>query len=99
MALQPEDIRRIAHLARLELKAEEGARMLTQINSFFEIVEQISAVSTEGVIPLAHPAELLKEVELRLRDDVVSEFDDREAHQLSAPAVENGLFLVPRVVE
>ena len=99
MALQPEDIRRIAHLARLELKEEEGTRMLTQINSFFEIVEQISAVDTQGVTPLAHPAELLKEVELRLREDVVSEFDERSAHQQSAPAVENGLFLVPRVVE
>jgi len=73
--------------------------MLTQINSFFEIVEQISAVDTQGVTPLAHPAELLKEVELRLREDVVSEFDERSAHQQSAPAVENGLFLVPRVVE
>ena len=99
MALQPEDIRRIAHLARLELKEEEGARMLAQINSFFEIVEQISAVNTDGVVPLAHPAELLQQIELRLRQDTVSEFNEREAHQLSAPAVENGLFLVPRVVE
>ena len=99
MALTPEDIRRIAHLARLELKDEEGTRMIGQINSFFEIVEQISAVNTQGIVPLAHPAELFKEAELSLREDIVTEFDEREAHQFSAPAVENGLFLVPRVVE
>ena len=99
MALQPEDIRLIAHLARLELKEAEGSRMLAQINSFFEIVEQISAVDTKDIVPLAHPAELLREVQLRLREDKVSEFDERAAHQQSAPAVENGLFLVPRVVE
>ena len=99
MALQPEDIRRIAHLARLELKEAEGSRMLAQINSFFEIVEQISAVDTKDIVPLAHHAELLREVQLRLREDKVSEFDERAAHQQSAPAVENGLFLVPRVVE
>ena len=99
MALQPEDILRIAHLARLELKEEEGTRMLTQINSFFEIVEQIAAVDTTDIAPLAHPAELLKEMALRLREDTVSETDERQAHQFSAPAVEKGLFLVPRVVE
>jgi len=99
MALQPEDIRRIAHLARLELKEAEGSRMLAQINSFFEIVEQISAVDTKDIVPLAHHAEILREVQLRLREDKVSEFDERAAHQQSAPAVENGLFLVPRVVE
>jgi len=73
--------------------------MLTQINSFFEIVEQIAAVNTKDIIPLAHPADLLKEVELRLREDNVSETNERTAHQISAPSVENGLFLVPRVVE
>lgn len=99
MALTSEDIRRIAHLARLELQAQESSRMLAQINEFFAIVEKIKQVDTSNVTPLAHPVELLHEVVLRLREDRVSEVDAREAHQLSAPAVEKGLYLVPRVVE
>jgi aspartyl-tRNA(Asn)/glutamyl-tRNA(Gln) amidotransferase subunit C len=99
MALKPEDISSIAKLARLELESQEQERMLNQINDFFEIVEQISSVDTSNVVPLAHPVELLSHIELRLREDLVSESDERSAHQRSAPSVENGLFLVPRVVE
>jgi aspartyl-tRNA(Asn)/glutamyl-tRNA(Gln) amidotransferase subunit C len=99
MALKPEDITRIERLARIELTPQEGERMLTQINSFFELVEQINAVDTNDVEPLAHPVELLTHIQLRLRQDVVSEIDARTANQQSAPAVEKGLFLVPRVVE
>ncbi|MBX3660314.1 MAG: Asp-tRNA(Asn)/Glu-tRNA(Gln) amidotransferase subunit GatC [Ramlibacter sp.] len=99
MALTPQDIDRIANLARLELRPEESERMLTQINGFFDIVEQMRAVDTTGVEPLAHPAAAIRPVALRLRDDVVSEPDQREANQRSAPAVERGLFLVPKVIE
>jgi aspartyl-tRNA(Asn)/glutamyl-tRNA(Gln) amidotransferase subunit C len=99
MALTAQDIARIAHLARLELKPEEGRRMLSQINGFFDIVEKMRAVDTAGIEPLAHPVAAFEDVHLRLRDDVVTEGNQREANQLSAPAVERGLFLVPKVIE
>ncbi|MDP1742812.1 MAG: Asp-tRNA(Asn)/Glu-tRNA(Gln) amidotransferase subunit GatC [Polaromonas sp.] len=99
MALTPQDIERVANLARLELRADETEHTLSQLNGFFALVEQMNAVNTEGVEPLAHPAAVLGQVALRLRDDIVSETDQREASQVSAPAVERGLFLVPRVIE
>ena len=99
MALTPDDIRRLQHLARLELKPDESERMLTQINGFFSIVEAMRAVDTAGVEPLAHPVAAFQDVQLRLRDDVASEPNAREANQQSAPAVERGLFLVPKVIE
>ncbi len=99
MALTPDDIRRISHLARLELQPHESERMLTQINGFFSIVEAMRAVDTAGIEPLAHPVAAFQDVQLRLRDDVASEPNAREANQRSAPAVERGLFLVPRVIE
>ena len=97
--MTPQDIDRIANLARLELRPDESERMLTQINGFFDIVGQMQAVDTRGVEPLAHPVAAIRDIALRLRDDVVSEPDNREANQRSAPAVERGLFLVPRVIE
>jgi aspartyl-tRNA(Asn)/glutamyl-tRNA(Gln) amidotransferase subunit C len=99
MALNPDDIRRIAHLARLELQPAESERMLGRINGFFTLVERMQAVDTAGVEPLAHPVAAFQDVALRLRPDVVSEPDQREANQRSAPAVEAGLFLVPKVIE
>ena len=99
MALTPQDIGRIANLARLELSSEESERMLTQLNGFFDVVEQMRAVDTAGIEPLSHPVAAIQDVGLRLRDDVVSEPNQREANQQSAPAVERGLFLVPKVIE
>jgi len=99
MALTPDDVSRIAHLARLELTADERERMLGQLNGFFGIVEQMRTVDTAGVEPLYTPLSAVQAVELRLRDDVVTEQVDREAHQRSAPAVDGGLFLVPKVIE
>ena len=99
MSLNASDIARIANLARLELTPAESERMLTQINGFFDIVEKMSAVDTTGVEPLAHPFATVQDVALRLRDDAVSEPNQREANQRSAPAVERGLFLVPKVIE
>jgi aspartyl-tRNA(Asn)/glutamyl-tRNA(Gln) amidotransferase subunit C len=99
MSLTPEDIRRLQQLARLELQPAEGERMLAQINGFFSIVEAMRAVDTTGIEPLAHPVAAFQDVQLRLRDDVASEPDAREENQKSAPAVERGLFLVPRVIE
>ena len=99
MALTPQDIDRIAHLARLALSPDESERMLTQINGFFDIVEKMRAVDTSGVEPLSHPVAAVQDVSLRLRDDLVSEPNNRDANQRSAPAVEHGLFLVPKVIE
>jgi aspartyl-tRNA(Asn)/glutamyl-tRNA(Gln) amidotransferase subunit C len=101
MSLNDQDIRRIANLARLELQPDEQARMLNKINDFFNIVEQIRAVDTTGVVPMAHPVDAMANanISLRLRPDVASEPNNREANQQSAPAVERGLFLVPKVIE
>ena len=99
MALTPQDVNRIAHLARLELSVAEQGDMLASLNGFFSIVEQMRAVDTRGVEPLYTPLSALHAVALRLRDDVVTEGNDRQANQKSAPAVENGLFLVPKVLE
>ena len=99
MPLSSTDIARIADLARLELSSNESERMLTQLNDFFDIVQKMRAVDTAGVEPLAHPFATVSDTFLRLREDVVSEPDQREANQRSAPAVDNGLFLVPKVIE
>lgn len=99
MALTPLDVSRIAHLARLELSLDEEAAMLVQLNGFFGIVERMSAVDTSGIEPLYTPLSALQEVQLRLRDDLVTEHDQHDANQRSAPVVEDGLFLVPKVIE
>ncbi len=99
MSLTPLDIDRIAHLARLELAPQEADRMREQINGFFTIVKAMQAVDTRGIEPLAHPVAAIQDVQLRLREDVVSESNKRAANQQSAPAVERGLFLVPKVIE
>jgi aspartyl-tRNA(Asn)/glutamyl-tRNA(Gln) amidotransferase subunit C len=99
MSLTSSDIARIANLARLELKPLESERMLTQINGFFDLVEKMRAVDTSGVAPLAHPMATIQDITLRLREDSVSEPNDREANQRNASAVEHGLFLVPKVIE
>ena len=99
MALTPQEIARVANLARLELRPDETERVLGQLNGFFTLVEQMEAVNTDGVEPLAHPAAILGEVALRLQEDIASEPNQRDASQISAPAVERGLFLVPKVIE
>ncbi len=99
MSLTSSDIARIANLARLELAPTETARLQTQMNDFFSIVETMRAVDTTGLEPLSHPVAAIQDIMLRLREDTVSEPNQREANQRSAPAVERGLFLVPKVIE
>ena len=111
MSLTPQDIQRLAQLSRLQFEPEAADRLLGQLNGFFDIVEQMRAVKTDGVVPMAHPVDAMhglthaiadtdeNGMTLRLRDDVVSEANLREANQRSAPAVERGLFLVPKVIE
>ena len=99
MALTLDDVSRIAHLARLDCPPAQAQALLGQLNGFFDIVETMRAVDTTGVQPLYTPLSAVQEVALRLRDDVVTERNEREANQRSAPAVEDGLFLVPKVIE
>lgn len=102
MALSPDDVDRIARLARLELRGAEHSAMLTQLNSFFSIVEKMTAVDTRNIEPLYTPLSALGNEALRMRDDVVTEpmgVAQRELNQRSAPAVKDGLYLVPKVME
>ena len=99
MALTPQDVQRIAHLARLELSAAEQDTMLGQLNGFFGIVEAMSREATGDVQPLYTPLSAVQTVTLRLREDAVTEADARARNQRSAPAVQDGLFLVPKVIE
>ena len=99
MALTPADVARIADLARLELRQGESGAMLGQLNDFFGIVEQMRAVDTRGVEPLYTPLAALATVALPLRDDRVTEVEQRDLNLRNAPAVEDGLFLVPKVIE
>ncbi|MDE2083051.1 MAG: Asp-tRNA(Asn)/Glu-tRNA(Gln) amidotransferase subunit GatC [Burkholderiales bacterium] len=99
MTLTLQDVSRIAQLARLELSATQQSQMLEQLNGFFGIVARMGAVDTRGVEPLYTPLSAVQAASLRLREDRVTEPDARAANQRSAPAVEDGLFLVPRVIE
>lgn len=99
MSLDLQDIERIAHLARLQVQPDEAERLMGQLNGFFGIVEAMRAVDATGVEPLAHPLAAVQDVQLRLRPDEVQPCGSREENQRSASAVENGLFLVPKVIE
>lgn len=99
MALNLNDVTRIAHLARIELAEGEAEHTLEELNGFFSLVTQMQAVDTAGVAPLAHPIEQIQAVALRLRDDVVTETVRRDDNLRLAPATQDGLYLVPRVIE
>jgi aspartyl-tRNA(Asn)/glutamyl-tRNA(Gln) amidotransferase subunit C len=93
--LSLDQIRRIGDLARLELSDTELAAMQHELNGILELVDQMSAVDTEGVEPMSHPQAAMQ----RLREDEVSEADQRERFQSIAPQTEDGLYLVPKVIE
>jgi aspartyl-tRNA(Asn)/glutamyl-tRNA(Gln) amidotransferase subunit C len=93
--LSLEQIARIADLARLELSAAEAAEMQRQLNDILAMVDAMAAVDTTGITPMSHP----QEVTQRMREDRVTETDERELFQSIAPAVEDGLYLVPKVIE
>jgi len=95
MSLSLDDVRRIAHLARIEVSDAELRAVQQQLNGILGLVEQLQAAETAGVAPMAHA----QNVTLRLRDDKVTEPDQREPFQSTAPAVEAGLYLVPKVIE
>lgn len=95
MSIDQSEVARIAHLARLELSADEIPRYAAELSKILDLVGRMSAVDTTGVSPMAHPLDLAQ----RLREDRVTEADRRDDFQAHAPAVENGLYLVPKVIE
>jgi len=95
VALTPDEVRSIAHLARVGVDDASLTELATDLSTVLELVEQMNSVDTEGVEPMAHPGA----AKLRLRADSVSEENQREALQAPAPAAEAGYFLVPRVIE
>ena len=95
MSLTSDHVKRVAKLARLGLTDAETAEILAQLNSILNLVDQMQRIDTKNVMPLAHPLELKQ----TLRADAVTEMDQREKFQNTAPQVNAGLYLVPRVVE
>lgn len=104
MALSIEDIKKIAHLARIEINDGEASATLTKLTGIMGLIEQMQAVDTAGIVPMSHSQDVVQ----RLRDDVVTKTNQRDAFQKIAPslgngstehAVEGGLYLVPKVIE
>ncbi len=95
MSLSENDVRRIANLARLDVTESEVQDVLAQLQNIFSLIEQLQSVDTRGVEPMSHG----QDVGLRLRDDRVTETDQRSLFQSIAPQVEAGLYLVPKVLE
>ena len=95
MSLSLAEINRIAALARIETTPAEALSVQHQLNAIFELIGQMQAVNTDGVEPMSHGQDLM----LRMRDDVVTEADQRARYQSVAPQVEGGLYLVPKVIE
>ena len=95
MSLNPDEVRRIARLARIEVSPAEVDATLHQLNGIFGLIEQLKAADTRGIEPMAHAVDVVQ----RLREDRVSEPDRRVAFQAVAPETEGGLYLVPKVIE
>ena len=95
MSLKTEDVKNIAHLARLAIDEDSVAEYASDLSNILDLVEQMNQVNTDNVQPMAHPMDAMQ----RLRDDEVSEPDQRDKFQSIAPDVENGLYRVPKVIE
>ena len=95
MALKLDDVKRVAHLARVAIDEAEAQAVLSQMNDVFGLIEQMQAVDTRGVEPMSHALDVTQ----RLRADAVTEADQRPGFQAIAPQVEGGLYLVPKVIE
>ena len=95
MSLERSDVEKIAHLARLEISEADIPEYARNLSNILDLVEQMSAADTSGVEPMAHPLDAVQ----RLRVDEVTEENQRDHFQAISPAVENGLFLVPKVIE
>jgi aspartyl-tRNA(Asn)/glutamyl-tRNA(Gln) amidotransferase subunit C len=95
MSLQPDQVRTVARLARLALRETDLSLYVRNLSDILDMVEQLKAADTGGVMPLAHPLDVVQ----RLRPDTVKEQDQRECFQSVAPQVEGGLYIVPKVIE
>ncbi len=95
MSLSLADVEKVARLARLAMDDQELQAAQTQLNNIFGLIAEMQAVDTEGVAPMSHSQDLAQ----RLREDKVTETNQREAFQAVAPQVEAGLYLVPKVIE
>jgi aspartyl-tRNA(Asn)/glutamyl-tRNA(Gln) amidotransferase subunit C len=95
MSLNLADVKRIAHLARIAVEEDEMPGYLQQLSNILSLVEEMQAIDTTGIEPMAHAQDVM----LRLRSDVATEADRRAAYQAVAPQVEAGLYLVPKVIE
>jgi aspartyl-tRNA(Asn)/glutamyl-tRNA(Gln) amidotransferase subunit C len=93
--LSLEEVTRIARLARIEVREAEAERLRDELNGILGLIDQMRAVDTAGVDPMSHPQPVVQ----RLREDEVTETDQRDLFQATAPAVQDGLYLVPRVIE
>ena len=99
MKLTPDDLKRIAHLARIAVSEADVSDMQAQLNGIFGLIDDLQAVDTKGAEPLSHPLDIVQDMAQRLREDRITEADRREANMANAPAQENGLFLVPKVLD
>ncbi len=95
MSLTRSEVEKIAHLARLQIRDDEIPGLVDNLSRIIDFVDQLQAVDTEHVVPMAHPLDMAQ----RLRPDRVTESDQRERYQANAPRVESGLYLVPKVIE
>ncbi|MFW5431843.1 MAG: Asp-tRNA(Asn)/Glu-tRNA(Gln) amidotransferase subunit GatC [Methylophilaceae bacterium] len=95
MALNIPDIKRIAHLARIEINDSEAEKTLDKLSGILSLIEDMQAVDTAGITPMSHSQDVVQ----RLREDVVTAENQRDTFQQNAPAVDGGLYLVPKVIE
>ena len=95
MSLTPDDVRRLARLARIAIDDDDSAAVLERLNAVLGLIEEMRAVDTTGIDPMSHALDIAQ----HLRPDEVRETDQRETYQSVAPAVEEGLYLVPKVIE
>jgi aspartyl-tRNA(Asn)/glutamyl-tRNA(Gln) amidotransferase subunit C len=102
MAITEQEVTRIARLARLTLSSEQNSQAQGDLTKILGLIQELQAVDTRGIEPLAHPLSALRDVHLRLREDIVTELSSperREALMVNAPGKAEGLFLVPKVIE
>jgi aspartyl-tRNA(Asn)/glutamyl-tRNA(Gln) amidotransferase subunit C len=95
MPITPEEVLKIANLARLQIKADEVEQYAKDLSSIIGLVEQMNAIDTKNILPMAHPLDATQ----RLREDEVREENQRDKFQAIAPAADKGLYLVPKVIE
>ena len=99
MKLTPDDLKRLAVLAKITVSDADVSALQAQLNGVFDLIDELQAVDTTGIEPLAHPLDVMQHTSQRLREDRVTETDQRAANMANAPAADNGLFLVPKVLD